>query len=46
VISGDGAGLKETQCWDQRFREVYTDKPWALVDDIGAPSDCAPIPTL
>jgi hypothetical protein len=46
VVSGDAAGARETQCWDQRFRAVYTDKPWAPLEDIGAPSDCAAIPTL
>jgi hypothetical protein len=46
VVSGDAAGAHETQCWNQRFQAVYTDKPWAPLDDIGAASDCAPIPTL
>jgi hypothetical protein len=46
VVSGDGAGLDETQCWNGQFQAAYTNKPWAPLEDIGAASDCAPIPTL
>jgi hypothetical protein len=46
VVSGDGAGLDETQCWDRQFQAVYTNKPWAPLEDIGAVSDCPAIPTL
>lgn len=46
VVSGDGAGLDEAQCWDRQFQAVYTNKPWAPLEDIGTASDCPAIPTL
>ena len=46
VVSGDGAGLAETQCWDRQFQAVYIDKPWAPLEDIGTVADCPAIPTL
>jgi hypothetical protein len=46
VVSGDAAGAHETQCWDRLFQPVYTDKPWAPLEDIGALSDCPVIPSL
>jgi hypothetical protein len=46
VVSGDAAGARETQCWNQLLQAVYIDKPWLSVEDIGTPSDCPSIPTL
>jgi hypothetical protein len=46
VVSGDAAGARETQCWNQQLQAVYIDKPWLSVEDIGTPSDCPSIPTL
>jgi hypothetical protein len=45
VISGDGAGLQQTECWDGQLQAVYDDKPWDPSADLGAPSACASIPT-
>ena len=36
----------ETQCWDRQFQAVYTNKPWAPLEDIGTASACPAIPTL
>jgi hypothetical protein len=46
VVSGDGVGLGETQCWNRLFQAVYTNKPWAPLEDIGTAADCPAIPTL
>jgi hypothetical protein len=46
VVSGDDAGARETQCWNQQFQAVYIDKPWSVLEDIGTPSDCPSIPSL
>ena len=46
VVSGDAAGAHETQCWNQLFQAVYTDKPWSPLEDLGDPSACPAIPSL
>jgi hypothetical protein len=46
VLSGDAAGAHETQCWNQQFQAVYTDKPWSPLEDLGDPSACPVIPSL
>jgi hypothetical protein len=52
VVSGDGAGLQQTQCWDRSFQETYNDKPWSVSEDFPAnpPGDpasfCPVIPPL
>jgi hypothetical protein len=46
VVSGDAAGAHETQCWNQQFQAVYTDKPWSPLEDLGDPSACPAIPSL
>jgi hypothetical protein len=46
VVSGDAAGAHETQCWNQQFQAVYTDKPWSPLEDLGDPSACPSIPSL
>ena len=46
VVSGDAAGARENQCWNQQLQAVYIDKPWLSADDIGTPSACPSIPTL
>jgi hypothetical protein len=46
VVSGDAVGALEAQCWNSQLQAVYIDKPWAPLEDIGAPADCPAIPTL
>ena len=45
VVSGDGAGAMQTQCWDRSFQETYDSKPWAPTEDFPAnpPGDPAAI---
>jgi hypothetical protein len=33
IVSGDGAGLQQVQCWDLSFKETYNHADWALGDD-------------
>ena len=40
VESGDGAGLHQTECWDNSFDPTYNDKPWSTSEDVGDPSAC------
>ena len=35
VVSGDGAGLIQTECWDATFAVTYNDKPWSTAEDFG-----------
>ncbi len=46
VASGDGAGLKQTECWDSSFAASYNDKPWAPAEDVGTAADCPALPAL
>jgi hypothetical protein len=46
VLQGDGAGLMQTECWDDAFNATYNDKPWSPAEDTGDPSACPQIPTL
>jgi hypothetical protein len=51
VVSGDGAGLMQRECWDRRFAPTFNDKPWALpaeqvVADPSNPDICPVIPVL
>jgi hypothetical protein len=46
VQQGDGAGLMQTECWDDAFNASYNDKPWSPLEDTGDPSACPQIPTL
>jgi hypothetical protein len=52
VVSGDGAGAQQTQCWGRSFQETYNNKPWAPSEDFPAtpPGDpdslCPVIPPL
>jgi hypothetical protein len=46
VLQGDGAGLMQTECWDDAFDATYNDKPWSSAEDTGDPSACPQIPTL
>jgi hypothetical protein len=46
VMTGTGAGLTQTECWDDAFRATYNDKPWKTSEDLGAMSACPAIPTL
>ncbi len=34
VVSGDGAGLTQTECWDATFEATYNDKPWSTTEDV------------
>jgi hypothetical protein len=40
VVSGDGAGLTQTECWDATFAMTYNDKPWSRAEDFADPSMC------
>ena len=46
VVSGDGAGLAQTECWDHQFLPTYNDKPWSRAEDTGDPSLCPDIALL
>jgi hypothetical protein len=46
VVSGDGAGAMQTECWDAQFQAVYNLKPWAPAENLGDLSACATIPLL
>jgi hypothetical protein len=46
---GTGAGATWTECWDDSFRSVYDNKPWAIAPALvttGDPALCPDIPTL
>jgi hypothetical protein len=41
VVSGNGAGLQQTECWNSQFVATYNDKPWSTAEDVGGdPSVC------
>jgi hypothetical protein len=47
VLSGDGAGLTQTECWNASFVATYNDKPWSAAEDVPAtppadPGDLCP----
>jgi hypothetical protein len=46
VVSGDGAGAMQTECWDASFQPTYNSKPWAVAEDLGDPSLCPTLPTF
>jgi hypothetical protein len=46
VVSGDGAGLMQTECWDDQFNATFNDVPWSPADDVGQMSSCPTIPVL
>ena len=47
IVSGDGQGSQQTECWDSSFRRTYDIKPWNPADDFGGdPSVCVDIPAL
>ena len=52
VQQGDGAGLMQTECWDDSFNATYNDKPWSPAEDVptGGQGDptalCPAIPTI
>jgi len=46
VVSGDGAGLTQTECWDATFVVTYNDKPWSAAEDFGEASTCPVLPTF
>ena len=48
VVSGDGAGMTQTECWDATFEATYNNKPWSTSEDVnvGDPSICPPAPTF
>jgi hypothetical protein len=49
VLSGDGMGAQQTECWDRSFKATFNDKPWAaMLEDVpsnppGDPSALCPI---
>jgi len=46
VVSGDGAGLTQTECWDATFAMTYNDKPWSTSEDFGDASMCQSLPVF
>jgi hypothetical protein len=50
IVSGDGAGLVQQECWDRRFAPTFNSKPWNPDDNKpGDPTDptiCPVIPDL
>jgi hypothetical protein len=52
IVSGDGAGMQQIQCWDPSFKETYNHAAWAPGDDFpnmpagDPPADCLAIPEL
>jgi hypothetical protein len=44
VVSGDGAGLTQTECWDATFAVTYNDKPWSAAEDYADASMCPALP--
>jgi hypothetical protein len=34
VLSGDGAGLIQTECWNASFAATYNSKPWSAAEDV------------
>jgi hypothetical protein len=49
VVSGDGAGAQQTQCWGVTFQETFNSKPWAPGENFpptnppGDPADFCPV---
>jgi hypothetical protein len=46
VVSGDGAGMAQTECWDSTFEATYNDKPWSATEDVGDASLCPILPSF
>jgi hypothetical protein len=46
VVSGDGAGLMQVECWNSRFIPVFNDKPWSSAEDLGDAAACVQIALL
>jgi hypothetical protein len=46
VVSGDGAGMAQTECWDSTFEATYNDKPWSATEDVGDASLCPVLPSF
>jgi hypothetical protein len=47
VLSGDGAGALQTECWNASFVATYNSKPWSPTEDVPAnppadPGDLCP----
>ncbi len=46
VVSGDGAGLTQTECWNATFAMTYNDKPWSTAEDFADASQCPALPSF
>jgi hypothetical protein len=51
VLSGDGMGAQQTECWDKSFAKTFNDKPWSAGEDFPMPPGdpaaiCPNIPPL
>ncbi len=46
VVSGDGAGMTQTECWDAAFSATYNDKPWSTAEDVPDASRCPALPSF
>jgi hypothetical protein len=48
IVSGDGAGLTQKECWDGLFKPTFGSKPWGLQSErlVGDEALCPDIPLL
>jgi hypothetical protein len=52
IVSGDGVGTQQTECWSKSFGATFNDKPWMSTEDVpgNPPGDpaavCPNIPAL
>jgi hypothetical protein len=42
VLSGDGVGAVQTECWNASFVATYNDKPWSAAEDVPNPPPADP----
>ena len=43
VVSGDGVGSMQTECWGPDFVATYNNKPWSTTEDVPQPPPADPI---
>ncbi|MDB4980198.1 MAG: hypothetical protein JWM82_950 [Myxococcales bacterium] len=46
VVSGDGVGLRQTECWDRSFKATFNVKPFASGENVGADASVCPMITM
>jgi hypothetical protein len=40
VISGDGVGHRQTDCWNDRLQVIFREKTWTWADNFGSAQEC------